>query len=100
MENEPEIESIPQLVSENEEPNDDEASEEDANVAEVERPRRNVQSLARYSPETGLSYYQVELCHNITTDNHPAERTLVHSDQEIGLVAQALLKLHYNFPNY
>ena len=31
------------------------------------------------------------------TEDHPAERTLEYTEQETGVVAQALVKLHYNF---
>ena len=44
-----------------------------------------------------MSYHQVELCHNITTSDHSADRTLTYSAQETGVVAQALINLHYNF---
>ena len=74
---EPKSEDIPQLVSENKDPNDDEASDGDADVAEGKRPRRNVRVPERYNPEMGMSYHQVELCHNITTTDHPANRTLL-----------------------
>ena len=54
FEEEPEIRDDPELVLENDEPNDEEASGRDADEVGGERPRRNVALPERYNPETGL----------------------------------------------
>ena len=90
---EPEIDDVPPLMSEGEHQDDEDGSgdeQEDDVAPSNERPTRNVGAPERYNPETGRSYAQVEVCHNIVTDNHPEDRTLKYEEHETVIVAQVL----------
>ena len=67
--------------------------------ARVERsgPTRNVRPPERYNPQTGGSYGQLEICHNIMTDNQPEDRRLQYEQHEVAVMAQAIMKVQQNY---
>ena len=61
------------------------------------RPSRSVEPPEHYNPQTGKSYGQIEVCHNILCQNVPAENVLSYSEQEVAVVAHTIIKMQRCF---
>ena len=73
------IEDVPPLMSEGEHLDEDSDDEDDGNRQRSARPSQNAGVPERYNPETGRSYAQRKVCHNIVAQKISLDNTLQYN---------------------